>query len=149
MHEGKFCVKINPVSAADGLLRFLAFHLQGTGSGEKCGRILGCTPEGEGVVKRPAGSNTFLRDLAPEVASGPTRVLEFQAGIKVLLFAPDLYFHAHLLAVVKEGVESPTPQGLLPKQTFELTLQDSVGSRIQRRQPSPGSSTAGTGRVSY
>lgn len=95
MHEGKFCVKINPVSAADGLLRFLAFHLQRTGSGEKCGRILGSTPEGEGVVKGPAGSNTFLRDLAREVASGPSRApLEFLTRIKVLP-AADLYFHAH------------------------------------------------------
>lgn len=133
MHEGKFCVKINPVSAADGLLRFLAFHLPRTGSGEKCGRILGSTPEGEGVVKRPAGSNTFLRDFAPEVASGPSRPLpEFQAGIKVLLLAADLYFHAHLLAEVEEGVESPL-KGFFPSRLLSsLTLQDSVGSRIQR-----------------
>lgn len=133
MHEGKFCVKINPVSAADGLLRFLAFHLQRTRSGEKCGRILGSTPEGEGVVKGPAGSNIFLRDLAPEVASGPSRApLEFQAGIKVLLPAADLYFHAHLLAVMEEGVESPM-KGFFPSiRLSSFTLQDSVGSRIQR-----------------
>lgn len=52
MHEGKFCVKINRGSAADGLLRFLGFHLQGTGSGEKRGRILGSMPEGKGVARR-------------------------------------------------------------------------------------------------
>lgn len=73
MHEGKFCVKINRVSAADGLLRFLGFHLQGTGSGEKRGRILGSVPEGERVVKGPARSNTCLRDLAAAagIAFGP------------------------------------------------------------------------------
>lgn len=74
------------------------------------------------MVKQPAGSNTFLRDLAPEVASGPTRVLEFQAGIKVLLFATDLYFHAHLLAVVKEGVESPL-KGFFPSKHLNLLFR--------------------------
>jgi hypothetical protein len=71
VHEGKFCVKINRVRAADGLLRFLGFHLQGTGSWEKRGRILGSVPKGGGQVKGPAESNTCQRYLATGMAFGP------------------------------------------------------------------------------